>query len=119
MSATATLPRYLTPDEVSTECFGGAVAPGRILNLTKSQGLPSHRVGRRQMFIADEVDAWVRSRDADGGALTAAPPPGNPAPVDPAWVAAVVAQFSANDLRRAGELLLALSRADVQTDGGT
>ncbi|CAN5464091.1 hypothetical protein BH09ACT7_BH09ACT7_51800 [soil metagenome] len=116
MSAT-TISRFLTPEEVSAELFGGAVAPGRILNLTKTKGLPSHRVGRRHMFVADEVAAWVRSRDGEGVTTSPAAPPPTASPeasasVDPEWVAAQVAKFSADDLRRAGELLLALSRAD-------
>lgn len=116
MSAPSTLPRYLTPDEVSAECFAGAVAPTGIVDLCK-KGLPSHRVGRRRLFIAEEVDAWVRSRDGDGATLPSAPTAPGSTPVDPEWVAAVVARFSADDLRRAGELLLALSRADVASGG--
>lgn len=116
MSAT-TIARFLTPDEVSAEIFGGAVAPDRIVRLSKHHGLPSHRVGRRRMYLADEVAAWARNRDGEGDQTTAPLPVGPAAatPVDPAWVAAQVAKFSANDLRRAGELLLALSRADAKT----
>jgi hypothetical protein len=116
MPSAATIARFLTPEEVSTEVFGGAVAPGQILNLSKNQGLPSHRVGRRRMFVADEVAAWVRSRDGEGSTNSAAGPSAvsdaDAPAVDPEWVAAQVAKFSADDLRRAGELLLALSRAD-------
>jgi hypothetical protein len=116
LSAT-TIDRFLTPEEVSSEIFGGAVAPDRIVRLSKHHGLPSHRVGRRRMYLAGEVATWARSRDGDGDTSPAAAPlpigPEATAPADPAWVAAQVAKFSADDLRRAGELLLALSRADV------
>jgi hypothetical protein len=115
LSAT-TIARFLTPDEVSAEIFGGAVAPDRIVRLSKHHGLPSHRVGRRRMYLADEVAAWARSRDGEGDVDTARRADtirsDSAASVDPAWVAAQVAKFSADDLRRAGELLLALSRAD-------
>ncbi len=112
--STNTIPRYLTRDEVSSECFGGAIAPGRVIALVK-QGLPAHRVGRRYMFVADEVDAWVRSRDSavngnntdtegetDGGGA---------APVNPDWLAEQLARFTADDLRRAAEVLIALAGA--------
>jgi hypothetical protein len=111
LSAT-TIDRFLTPEEVSTEIFGGAVAPDRIVRLSKHHGLPSHRVGRRRMYLAGEVAAWARSRDGEGDVDPAAVSPDATAPVDPDWIAAQVAKFSADDLRRAGELLLALSRAD-------
>ncbi len=32
------------------------------------KGMPCHRVGRFWKFKRDEVDAWVRSGGADGGA---------------------------------------------------
>lgn len=111
MSAT-TIARFLTPEEVSAEVFGGAVAPDRILKLSKAQGLPSHRVGRRRMYLAEEVAAWARNRDGEGGIDPAASPPGvgpDAPSVDPEWVAAQLSKFSADDLRRAGNLLLALS----------
>lgn len=117
-----TIPRFLTPDEVSAEIFGGAIGAERVLRLSRAKGLPSHRVGRRRMFLADEVAAWARNRDGEG--FTTAPPadvttslpvgPDATSTVDPAWVAAQVAKFSADDLRRAGELLLALSRTERQ-----
>ncbi|MBS1696623.1 MAG: helix-turn-helix domain-containing protein [Actinobacteria bacterium] len=113
-----TIDRFLTPEEVSAEIFGGAVSPDRIVRLSKHHGLPSHRVGRRRMYLADEVAAWTRSRDGDGDvdpATTTLPvSPDASTPVDPAWVAAQVAKFSADDLRRAGQLLLALSQANAR-----
>lgn len=122
MSATTIATRFMTPDEVSTEIFGGSIAPRRIVEFSRTRGLPSHLVGRRRLYIADEVAAWARSRDGNTNP-TAQPAtsllvgPDATAAVDPAWVAAQVAKFSADDLRRAGELLLALSRAEHQ--GGT
>lgn len=112
-----TIARFLTPEEVAAEIFGGAIAPDRIIRLSKHHGLPSHRVGRRRMYLAEEVAAWARNRNGEGEPdHAAAPLPAEPtdaaAAVDPEWVAAQVAKFSADDLRRAGELLLALSRAN-------
>lgn len=110
-----TIARFLTPEEVSEQFFGGAVVPDRIRKLSKTKGLPSHRVGRRLLYDADEVAAWVRSRAGDRSDAAESPPapaasPAADRPVDPAWVAAQVAKFGSDDLRRAGELLLALSR---------
>lgn len=120
MSATIT-DRFLTPEEVAAEIFGGAIAAERIVKLSKHQGLPSHRVGRRRMYLADEVAAWVRSRDGEGdvadiqsAAQLSDAIDADADVVDPGWLAEQVAKFSADDLRRAGELLLALSRAERQ-----
>ncbi len=79
-----------------------------VRRLVQGEGLPAHRVARRVKFLPDEVDAWLRARDTrETGAIHQVT---NTA-VDPDWVAAQVAKFSADDLRRAGELLLALSTA--------
>lgn len=73
-------------------------------------GLPAHRVKGRLQYDPVEVEAWLRARggEPDEPAVEASTAV---APVDPAWVAAQVAKFGADDLRRAGELLLALSRS--------
>lgn len=124
MSASTIAPtRFMTPDEVSAEIFGGAIAPERIPRLSKDRGLPSHRVGRRRMYLAEEVIAWARSRDGDGVVTTAsategtAPAPSGAVAVDPAWVADQVAKFDAEALRRAGELLLALANSPAAEGG--
>ena len=110
--STNTIPRYLTRDEVSSVCFGGAIAPGRVIALVK-QGLPAHRVGRRYMFVADEVDAWVRSRDSakDSHTTETDTDGDDAAPVNPDWLAEQLSRFTADDLRRAAEVLMALAGA--------
>ncbi|OBB38030.1 helix-turn-helix transcriptional regulator [Mycolicibacterium fortuitum] len=75
-----------------------------VRRLMKEEGLPAHRLSRRVKFLPDEVDAWLRARNVSGTPATY-----NVAGTDPDWVAAQVAKFSADDLRRAGELLLALA----------
>jgi excisionase family DNA binding protein len=106
MSGT-TITRYLTADEVSTECFGGAVSSSKVLLMRAHDGLPAHRIGRRYMFRADEVDAWVRARSE----THTAPTEPDAGAADSEWVAAQLAKFTPDDFRRAGELLLALSRS--------
>lgn len=109
----ATITRFLTPEEVSTEIFGGAVAPDRIVKLSKHQGLPSHRVGRRRMYLAAEVAAWARDRDGDGDTNPAAEVTTPPAACadaaattgDSDWLAATLARFSPDDLRRVAQVL--------------
>lgn len=117
MSATAIAPRFITPDEVAAEVFSGAIAADRVIRLSKSQGLPSHRVGRRRMYLADEVIAWARSRDGDGdiAAESTAPPVvvehhAKRSAADD--LVERITKLSPDDLRRAAELLLTLSRED-------
>ncbi len=107
MSATTTTsPRYLTVDEVSDELFGGSVSPSKVIKLAKNDGLPMHLVGRRYLFIADEVDAWIRARDLKGNTTAAAPvAPSDVAPGDSDWLAATLAKFSSDDLRRVAQVL--------------
>lgn len=128
MPATATQHRFLTPEEVATELFGDAITPRKIVEFSKTQGMPSHLVGRRRVFLAEEVAAWVRSREggtwdrfhrndvaaAQPAAVSANTAPSAAVAVDPAWVAAQVAKFDAEALRRAGELLLALANSARQ-----
>ncbi len=89
------------------------------------EGLPAHRVNRRLYYDPIEVEAWLLARsDGGGSALPIAPPTAPKAnlatePVGAEWVATVVSQFTADDLRRAGELLLALSRTDHHTEIGS
>ncbi|MBN7403656.1 hypothetical protein P5V78_04410 [Mycobacteroides abscessus subsp. abscessus] len=63
--------------------------------------MPCVHIGRKLYFNLDEVDAWIGQNLTTGARAT---PCG-----DPDWVAAQVAKFSPDDLRRAGELLLALA----------
>lgn len=80
-----------------------------VRRLMKEEGLPAHRFARRVKFVPDEVDAWLRTRNTSG--IPA------PASTCPDWVAAQVAKFSADDLRRAGELLLALANTARMSQG--
>lgn len=98
----ATPQKFLTTPEVAKIL---RVREPVVYSLIHNDGLPARRVGRRWLMDAAELDGWVRSRDPHS-------PAPNTATVDSAWVAAQVAKFSPDDLRRAGELLLALARAD-------
>ncbi|OBB21110.1 hypothetical protein A5761_03105 [Mycolicibacterium setense] len=83
-------------------------------------GLPAHRVKGRLQYDPVEVEAWLRARSGEPEAPAEEPesvPVDPAADVDPDWVTAQVAKFGADDLRRAGELLLALSRS-AETNGG-
>lgn len=106
MSATTTTPvSYLTVDEVSAELFGGSVSPSKVIKLAKNDGLPMHLVGRRYLFIADEVDTWIRARDLKGNTAAAPVAPTGVAPGDSDWLAATLAKFSPDDLRRVAQVL--------------
>lgn len=112
--ATATLSppsatRRLTTDDVAGML--GYTRAATVTKLVKTEGLPAVLYKGRYYFNEHEVRAWMAER----GLITqtaAEPDRADAASVDPVWVAAQVAKFSADDLRRAGELLLALSRAD-------
>ena len=101
MPATTTPPKFLTTAEVAETI---RVREPVVYHLIKTAGLPARRAGRRWLIDPAELDIWLRSRE--GGTQSAVG-----AEVDPDWVAAQVAKFSPDDLRRAGELLLALSRS--------
>lgn len=116
MSATSTLSppsgiRRLTTEDVAA-LFGYAQT-STVLRRVREDGLPAVRFNRRYYFNEADVRAWMAERGLIE-ATTAAPDADDTAPVAPEWIAAQVAKFSADDLRRAGELLLALSRADRQ-----
>ena len=113
MSATSTLSppsaRRLTTEDVAA-LFGYAQT-STVLRRVREDDLPAIRFNRRYYFNEADVRAWMAER----GLIEATTPDADAAAqVDPEWVAAQVAKFSADDLRRAGELLLALSRADRQ-----
>ncbi|CAN5222310.1 hypothetical protein BH11ACT6_BH11ACT6_05020 [soil metagenome] len=124
MSRTATLPppsaRRLTTDDVVKML--GYKRAATVTRLVKTDGLPAVQYKGRWYFHENDVRAWMTERGLI--AETATPPadvttslpvgPDATSAVDPAWVAAQVAKFSADDLRRAGELLLALSHANAQ-----
>lgn len=82
------------------------VAPVTVLRLVQREGLPAHRVGtgtarRTYRFDITEVDAWLRARDSDA----------QPAREPDEFVAATLAKFTSDDLRRAAEVLRALADA--------
>ena len=86
-----------------------------VIRLVNEQGLPATRINGRYIFTEADVDAWrekhrlAAESDTAGGESPTAPT--QPAvDVDPTWVAEQVAKFTPDDLRRAGELLMALSR---------
>jgi excisionase family DNA binding protein len=104
MSAPATSPYFHTAD--IAQRLG--VTDDTVYRLVAEEGLPAHRIARRLKFTADEVDAWVRSRDtSESGIPTASAAPARSA--DPNWVAAQVAKFTPDDLRRAAEVLLSIA----------
>ncbi|WP_109858723.1 helix-turn-helix domain-containing protein [Mycobacteroides chelonae] len=107
---TTTLTRtkhYLMADQVKAKF--GFTQPASVLRLVKEQGLPAHKINRRYLFDPDEVDAWIGQNLTTGARATTGG--------DPDWVAAQVAKFSPDDLRRAGELLLALANSGTNTAG--
>lgn len=113
MSTTALSERYLTASDVAEAIRAKEPV---VYDLIKRGELRARRVGRRWLIDANSLRDFMAGRAlADQCEITAeAAPPDNIAAVDPEWVTAQVAKFSADDLRRAGELLLALSRADRQ-----
>lgn len=54
---------YLNTAEVSERYFGG-VSTQTVLKYVANHGLPAHRAGRRYLFDPAEVDAWVRTHNA-------------------------------------------------------
>ncbi|OBJ46171.1 hypothetical protein A5630_11940 [Mycolicibacterium mucogenicum] len=124
MSSTAALnppsARPLTTEDVAA--LLGYRQAATVLRLVREEGLPATRFNRRYFFNENDVRAWMAERGliahtapAPRGVTTSLPvAPDATSTVDPTWVAAQVAKFSADDLRRAGELLLALSRANLQ-----
>lgn len=100
-----TLMPKLVPTSAASKHTGLPVYRIRALTV---QGMPCVRIGSKLYFDLAEVDAWIdKNLVSVAGAGTphrpTAPPP------DPDWVTEQVAKFSPHDLRRAGELLLALS----------
>lgn len=87
------------------------VAPVTVLRLVQREGLPAHRVGtgtarRTYRFDITEVDTWLRARDSDAQSMGEAV-----APSQDEFVAATLAKFTPDDLRRAAEVLRALADA--------
>lgn len=87
------------------------VAPVTVLRLVQREGLPAHRVGtgtarRTYRFDITEVDAWLRARDSGAQPMRDAVPHG-----PDEFVAATLAKFTPDDLRRAAEVLRALADA--------
>jgi excisionase family DNA binding protein len=112
-AATALSKRFLTATDVA-----GAIHAKEpvVYDLIKSGHLRARRVGRRWLIDPDSLTDFMAGRVSGAPAETVDPAAGSTR-VDPEWVAAQVAKFSADDLRRAGELLLALSRANFLSDG--
>lgn len=79
-----------------------------LIHKLRKDGLPAVKVGRSYRFDADEADAWLRQQDQ-----SSRPEPA----VEPDWLATQLAKFTPDDLRRAGEVLISLSRT-IQTAGG-
>jgi excisionase family DNA binding protein len=104
-TAVAFKSRTITPEDVADDL---RCHKAKVWELIRSGELPAAKFGRRYLI---DVDAYKTFKAQHGLASTAAGD--DDAPVDPNWVAAQVAKFSPDDLRRAGELLLALSRTEV------
>lgn len=108
---TATLTRSkLVPTAAASAHTGIPVY--RLRELAR-QGMPCVHVGRKLYYDLEKCDAWI-ARNLSSGDASATPAP---ASTDPEWVAAQVAKFSADDLRRAGELLLALANTASASRG--
>lgn len=110
-SPASTLARpKLVPTYGASAHFG---IPAYRLRALAQQGMPCVHIGRKLFFDLDEAGAWMRQNLGTGGASTRT---GDT--VDPEWVAAQVAKFSPDDLRRAGELLLALANTASTASAG-
>jgi excisionase family DNA binding protein len=110
-ATTALTTKYLTADDVAQTLKSTTDA---VYGFIKNGGLPAHRVGRRWLIAAADLDAWMRSRDgsptAERDGATA---------VDPDWVAHQVAKFTPDDLRRAARVLKSIvADLDAATGGG-
>lgn len=113
-TAATTLPsagRRLTTDDVAS--ILGYAQNATVLRLVRDEGLPAVRFKGRYYFTEADVRAWMAQRGLIAASAAQHEPRTEPvSSVDPEWVAAQVAKFSSDDLRRAGELLLALSRVE-------
>ncbi len=112
--------RRLGTDEVAAVL--GYAQTATVLRLIREENLPAVRFNRRYYINEADLHAWMAERGliAATAALPAETAASDAVTVDPAWVAAQVAKFDADALRRAGELLLALSRdAETATTSGT
>ena len=104
-TTTLTRPK-LVPTSGAVEHTG---LPGYRLRALVHRGMPCARVGTKFYFDLAEVDAWIDAHLVSAaGADAETRTPGTHRPADE-WVAEQVAKFSPDDLRRAGELLLALA----------
>ncbi|GEM_PF-5255626 len=112
--STTTLPPLAAGQRITAADIAAALGfrkPATVLRMVREDGLPATKFGGRYFFDETAVRAWLAER----GLIPETPAPASPAAdrtVDPTWLTAQLAKFSADDLRRAGELLLALSRSD-------
>lgn len=95
--------KWLSTQEVAAQF---EIDINTVTRLVREKGLPGYKVGKAYRFDATELDAWVRQQDQ----------PSRPS-VETDWVAVQLAKFTVEDLRRAGEVLISLSRT-LQTAGG-
>ena len=114
-TATTTLAsagRRMTTDEVAAAL--GYTQNATVLRLVREEGLPAVRFNRRYYYSEADVRAWMAERGLIAAADERVPPVAAEcaSSVNPEWVAAQVAKFGTDALRRAGELLLALSKTD-------
>jgi excisionase family DNA binding protein len=97
---------YLTTEALAAQM---GVSPPTVRKLIRDEGLPAHQIGRRWVFVPAEVDQWLRNRDGHTAA---------PSTPDSAWLAEQLARFTADDLRRVGEVLAAVAAGAQRGQGG-
>ncbi|MCH9730620.1 MAG: helix-turn-helix domain-containing protein, partial [Actinomycetia bacterium] len=77
-----------------------------VLRLIREEGLPAVRFNRRYYVNEADLRAWMAERGLlDESAAPTAPTAGTSTDADSGWLAATLAKFSPDDLRRVARVL--------------
>ncbi|WP_188108809.1 helix-turn-helix domain-containing protein [Mycolicibacter arupensis] len=99
-------PKFLTVGEAADAMH---VREAVICGAIRDGELPAAKVGRRWLIDPADFTAYVRRHRTDAPAPTAAPVG------EDTWLAETLAKFTADDLRRAGEIFRAIADAASAT----